>query len=235
MLNVALTGNIAAGKSTVIALSRGWAATIVDAGLPLRRTRLRAMRGLSNEEADRMIAMQMPAERKRPRSDCVIDNDGSLPQLERAAREVFEALRRRAARAALGRPAQSLLLAAADGEGKGTASLPSALNAIAGRYADAGLAVRRVTGGSAVEKALARADSPPDAIVATAGAAATAERAGERAGRPGILALLSDDPDPVAVRLDLRPWGGDRLRLIEPGAHGVAPRPDLFPSANPLG
>ena len=208
---------------------------LVDAGLPLRRTRLRAMRGLSNEEADRMIAMQMPAERKRLRSDCVIDNDGSLPQLERAAREVFEALRRRAARAALGRPAQSLLLAAADGEGKGTASLPSALNAIAGRYADAGLAVRRVTGGSAVEKALARADSPPDAIVATAGAAATAERAWERAGRPGILALLSDDPDPVAVRLDLRPWGGDRLRLIEPGAHGVAPRPDLFPSANPLG
>src|SRR5439155_1427395 len=111
---------------------------LVDAGLPLRRTRLRAMRGLSNEEADRMIAMQMPAQRKRPRSDCVIDNDGSLPQLERA-------------------------------------------------------------------------------------------------GRPGILALLSDDPDPVAVRLDLRPWGGDRLRLIEPGAHGVAPRPDLFPSANPLG
>src|SRR5438046_2912582 len=186
---------------------------LVDAGLPLRRTRLRAMRGLSNEEADRMIAMQMPAERKRPRSDCVIDNDGSLPQLERAAREVFEALRRRAARAALGRPAQSLLLAAADGEGKGTASLPSALNAIAGRYADAGLAVRRVTGGSAVEKALARADSPPDAIVATAGAAATAERAWERAGRPGILALLSDDPDPVAVRLDLREGGATFARM----------------------
>ena len=208
------------------------AVVLVDAGVALRRTRLRAMRGLSNEEADRMIAAQMPAERKRPRSDFVIDNDGSLPQLEHAARRVFEALRRRAARAALGRPAQSLLLAAADGEGKRAAS---PLDAIVGRYSDAGLAVRRVTGGSAVEKALARADSPPDAIVATAGAAATAERAWERAGRPGILALLSDDPDPVAVRLDLRPWGGDRLRLIEPGAHGVAPRPDLFPSANPLG
>src|SRR5437773_10502937 len=31
MLNVALTGNIAAGKSTVIALVRGWGATIIDA------------------------------------------------------------------------------------------------------------------------------------------------------------------------------------------------------------
>jgi len=34
----------------------------------LRRTRLRAMRGLSNDEADRMIAAQMPAERKRRRA-----------------------------------------------------------------------------------------------------------------------------------------------------------------------
>jgi len=208
------------------------AVVLVDAGVALRRTRLRAMRGLSNEEADRMIAAQMPAERKRPRSDFVIDNDGSLPQLERAARSVFEALRRRAARAALGRPAQSLLLAAADGEGKRAAS---PLDAIVGRYSDAGLAVRRVTGGSAVEKALARADPTPDAIVATVGAAATVERAWERAGRPGLLVLLSDDPDPVAVRLDLRPWGADRPRLVEPGASGVAPRPDLFPSANPLG
>src|SRR5256886_4035768 len=48
---------------------------LVDAAVPLRRTRLRAMRGLSNEEADRMIAAQMPAERKRPRSQFVIDND----------------------------------------------------------------------------------------------------------------------------------------------------------------
>jgi len=39
----------------------------------------------------------------------------------------------------------------------------------------------------------------------------------------------------LAVRLDLRPWGYERLRLMEPGAAGLAPRPDLFPSANPLG
>src|SRR6266545_7084529 len=38
------------------------AVVLVDASTALRRTRLRAMRGLSNDEADRMIAAQMPAE-----------------------------------------------------------------------------------------------------------------------------------------------------------------------------
>src|SRR6266566_4638064 len=35
------------------------AVVLVDAGVALRRTRLRAMRGLSNDEADRMIGAQM--------------------------------------------------------------------------------------------------------------------------------------------------------------------------------
>src|SRR2546422_855580 len=109
---------------------------LVDAATTVRRTRLRAMRGLSNDEADRMLAVQMPAERKRARSHFVIDNDGSRSELERGTRAVFEELRRRAARA--------------------------------------------------------------------------------------------------AVRLDLRPWGYERLRLVEPGAAGLKPRPDLFPVANPL-
>src|SRR5438270_250129 len=54
------------------------------------------------------------------------------------------------------------------------------------------------------------------------------------AGRPGVLTSLSEDPDPIAVRLDLRPWGAGRVLLVEPGAAGLAPRSDLFPSANPL-
>lgn len=203
---------------------------LVDAPVAVRRTRLRAIRGLPNEEADRMIAAQMPAERKRPRSDIVIDNDGSLRSLEQKTRAVFDELRRRAALAALGRPARSLLLAAAQ------TSKHAALDAIAGRYTDAGLTVSRVASGAGVEQALARAGaaSPPDAIVATAAAAGGAVAAWERAGRPGVLVLLTDDPDPVAVRLDLRPWGFDRLKLAEPGAVGLQPRADLFPSANPL-
>jgi dephospho-CoA kinase len=204
------------------------AVVLVDASVALRRTRLRAMRGLNGEEADRMIAAQMPAERKRGKSDFVIDNDGTLRALERKARVVFEELRRRAAVAALGRPASQLLLAAAD-----AAQYP-AFNALAGRYEDAGLVVRRVTGtAAAITKALQRSE-PPDAIVATAAAAPAAERAWAQAGRPGVLTALSDDPDPVAVRLDLRPWGYERLLLVEPGSAGLAPRADLFPTANPL-
>jgi hypothetical protein len=88
---------------------------------------------------------------------------------------------------------------------------------------------------AALEKTLDRPDERPDAIVAAPAAAPAAEQAWTRAGRPGVLAYLSDDPDPVAVRLDLRPWGYERVRLMEPGAAGLAPRPDLFPSANPLG
>jgi dephospho-CoA kinase len=205
------------------------AVVLVDAPVTLRRTRLRATRGLPDEEADRMISAQMPAERKRARSHFVIENDGSLPVLEKRARVVFEELRRRAARAALGRPAHALLLVAAE------AHESPELKAIAARYKDAGLTVRRVTGSAAIlDDALGRRDVRPDAIVATAAAAEAAEAAWDRAGRPGVLAALSADPDPVAVRLDVRPWGSERLRLIEPGAAGLAPRTDLFPIANPL-
>src|SRR5207247_5207311 len=93
---------------------------------------------------------------------------------------------------------------------------------------------RITTLASALYPSLPKTATPPDAIVATAAAARAAEQAWERVGRPGVLAYLSDDPDPVAVRLDLRPWGYERLRLVEPGAAGLKPRPDLFPVANPL-
>src|SRR6266446_4606369 len=109
------------------------AVVLVDAPVTLRRTRLRALRGLSNDEADRMIAAQMPAERKRAKSDLVIENAGSLKQLERVARAAFDELRHRAAVAALGgRPARVLLLAAAEAREQPT------LNPIAARYADTG-------------------------------------------------------------------------------------------------
>src|SRR5438128_12257844 len=52
------------------------AVVLVDAPVAVRRTRLRAMRGLGGDEADRMIAAQMPAERKRARSDFVIEDEG---------------------------------------------------------------------------------------------------------------------------------------------------------------
>src|SRR5438552_15075466 len=77
------------------------AVVLVDASVALRRTRLRDMRGLSNEDADRMIAAQMPAERKRAQSEFTIENERSLKTLERKARSVFDELRRRAGAAGL--------------------------------------------------------------------------------------------------------------------------------------
>ena len=48
-----------------------------------------------------------------------------------------------------------------------------------------------------------------------------------------MLLYLSEDPDPVAVRLDLRLWGGERVALVEEGAAELAPRADVFPSVSP--
>lgn len=72
------------------------AVVLVDAPPEVRRTRLETQRGLSREEAARMLAAQLPSEPKRRRSHFVIDNDGTLEGLERRARAVFEALERRA-------------------------------------------------------------------------------------------------------------------------------------------
>jgi dephospho-CoA kinase len=49
-------------------------------------------RGLRETEAMEMIAAQMPAELKRARADFIIDNNGSLAQLERRVDDVWNAL-----------------------------------------------------------------------------------------------------------------------------------------------
>src|SRR2546421_2499537 len=65
------------------------AIVLVDAPVALRRTRLRALRGLSNLDADRMITSQMPAERKRAQSQYIIENAGTTAELEEVAQKVF--------------------------------------------------------------------------------------------------------------------------------------------------
>ncbi|HYK11457.1 MAG TPA: dephospho-CoA kinase [Gemmatimonadales bacterium] len=72
------------------------AVVLVDAPPAVRRARLRLLRGLSNAEADAMIAAQMPSERKRGKSQYVIENDGSREALEQKARAVFDELTKRA-------------------------------------------------------------------------------------------------------------------------------------------
>jgi dephospho-CoA kinase len=68
------------------------AVVLVDAPQEVRRERLMRDRGLSAAEADGMIAAQLPAAEKRPRSTHIIDNSGTLADLERRARQVWEQL-----------------------------------------------------------------------------------------------------------------------------------------------
>ena len=65
---------------------------LVDAHRALRLERLVKDRGLRETEAMEMIAAQMPAELKRARADFVIDNDGTLTQLERRVHDVWTEL-----------------------------------------------------------------------------------------------------------------------------------------------
>lgn len=200
------------------------AVVLVDAPAPVRRARLRALRGLTNEDADRMIAAQMPAERKRAQSHYTIENTGTLAELEQQAKAVFAEIRKRAARAGVRAeaPGQTLILCATDP--KESAAVLGAINR---RYTDAGMRVERVT---VKELAKTLREGSPLSIVATAAAGEGARAAWEQAvpPRPCRLYHISLDPDPVAVRLDLRPWGHERIALSEEDGAGLAPRADLL-------
>ena len=65
---------------------------LVDAPRPLRLERLVVDRGLRETEAMEMIAAQMPAELKRARADYVIDNHGTLTELEERVADLWAAL-----------------------------------------------------------------------------------------------------------------------------------------------
>ena len=74
------------------------AIVLVDSPRPLRLERLVATRGMEATEAMNMIASQMPAELKRARADYVIENNGSLEDLERDVNALWSSLQRDAQR-----------------------------------------------------------------------------------------------------------------------------------------
>lgn len=65
---------------------------LVDAPEEVRRSRLVRRRGLSEAEARRMMAAQMPPADKRHRADVVIENDADLKALRRAVERVWKDL-----------------------------------------------------------------------------------------------------------------------------------------------
>ncbi len=70
---------------------------LVDAPDMVRKKRL-LERGVTEDEAQRLMASQLPAGPKREQSHVVIDNNGSLADLEKRAREVWTELRNTASR-----------------------------------------------------------------------------------------------------------------------------------------
>ena len=66
----------------------------MDAPEAHRRDRLVGSRGLTADEADALMAAQMPSEEKRPRADYIIENRDSLEALRGRASEVLAQLRR---------------------------------------------------------------------------------------------------------------------------------------------
>jgi dephospho-CoA kinase len=68
------------------------AVVLVDAPEAVRKERVVRTRGLSEEEADEMIAAQMPAAEKRARAHYIIDNDAGLDQLVERASAVWAEL-----------------------------------------------------------------------------------------------------------------------------------------------
>ena len=72
------------------------AIVLVDAPRPLRLERMVGSRGLEATDAMNMIASQMPAELKRARADYVIENNGSLQDLQRDVDALWSSLQRNA-------------------------------------------------------------------------------------------------------------------------------------------
>ena len=72
------------------------AIVLVDAPRPIRLERMVATRGVEETEGMNMIASQMPAELKRARADYVIENTGSLEDLQRDVETLWSSLRRNA-------------------------------------------------------------------------------------------------------------------------------------------
>lgn len=68
---------------------------VVDAPVEVRRRRIVETRGLGEEEAEAVMAAQLPAEEKRRRADHVVDNAGTRRELAGRAAELLRALEAR--------------------------------------------------------------------------------------------------------------------------------------------
>ena len=69
---------------------------LVDAPRDVRVQRIVDHRGITRAEAERMVNAQMPAEQKRERAHIIIENNGTLADLELKAEEAWRQIQQRA-------------------------------------------------------------------------------------------------------------------------------------------
>jgi dephospho-CoA kinase len=103
-----VTGHEAGGTPMVVAeipllyevgLEKDFDAVVLVVAPPLERLRrLMADRGLEKDEASRILAAQMPTEEKLPLADYVLENGGSVEDLEIRCLALLDLLRARARR-----------------------------------------------------------------------------------------------------------------------------------------
>jgi dephospho-CoA kinase len=74
---------------------------VADAGARLARV---VAKGVARRDAEARLRLQWPDEAKRPLADFVVENRGALEDLERAARELYETIRRLPPRRRAARP-----------------------------------------------------------------------------------------------------------------------------------
>jgi dephospho-CoA kinase len=206
---------------------------LVDAPVALRRERIMEERGLSHEVAQRMIDAQLPAAEKRNRSGIVLDNDGSLEELESVTLAAWRDIRRHAA-VALTRKTGLLLAVATDPREAvhafggtlaryGDTGVETWL-AYVGSHASAGVAQPLRLGGTVIldEKEAAGEvervirQRRPDVTVAVSPALSdTVRGAWDAAGSPGTLFHTARAGATVDARLDVRPWRDVRSAALE--------------------
>jgi len=223
---------------------------LVDAPPEVRRHRLVTVRHLRPEDADRLIAIQLPTARKREASHYVLDNDGTREALSDKTHQLWIALRRKAARQAVAARAEAVLFVA-----RTPRQLARGPAGSAARYADAGLAVTLLTtepsGTDAVMRLIATlglTDSVHVRTISSAEAADAPRRTRADAvvlagGRPPAWARdawrFAPRAERPAARLDVRPWRdvvaqlphsvvGDRDAYTHGSSVPDQPRADLF-------
>jgi dephospho-CoA kinase len=62
---------------------------LVEAGSDLQKNRLMARNGSSAAEAQALLDIQMPAEKKRPYADHIVENRGRVQETEVAVRRIY--------------------------------------------------------------------------------------------------------------------------------------------------